>query len=406
MKLTWGKFTARGGPEVEARITRLVTAAANVVQQAVAPDLSCALVLIGGYGRGEGGVERRANEEVPHNNLDLLLITTRELGNSPLKAQLAALLEPLGQAAGIRLDLSLCSLARLRRAPPRVIWCDMRFGHKTLWGDPALVPGMKHFDPERIPPADVRNLLVNRGTLLLINHLLLNRTAVSLEDQRLVIRHAMKAIIGYGDALLFQRGDYHWSYLEKQRRMSRRSDIPETFRRLYDEAMEFRFRPCYAAYGGRDLAAWTSELCGLLAPLHLFYESWRLGVELADWDAYPTVALRHALGQGLTSPRAWGRTLLHGWRGKTGPRTGSWIVRLSARCCGPADTLPILFPLAAYGSAGAPARALAQAILGAPNPDPETLRVAYLRQWGTHIDTNFAALLPRLGLILDPEHTA
>jgi hypothetical protein len=69
------RYTARGGAEVEARIRVLIGEVGEAVTAAVEPRHLRALLLIGGYGRGEGGVEVREGVEHPHNNLDFLLVT-------------------------------------------------------------------------------------------------------------------------------------------------------------------------------------------------------------------------------------------------------------------------------------------------------------------------------------------
>src|SRR5690606_3500364 len=120
--------------------------------------------------------------------------------------------------------------------PCLVMWFDMRFGHKVLLGDPSFARGLDRFRLSRIEPADVRNLLVNRGTLLVINDLLFDGPGGNDEAaRRTALKHAMKAVIGYGDALLYFLGEYDHSYVEKQRRMRIRRDVPAAFRDLYDE---------------------------------------------------------------------------------------------------------------------------------------------------------------------------
>ena len=115
----------------------------------------------------------------------------------------------------------------------------------------------------------------------------------------------MKAIIGYGDALLFFLGDYDWSYAEKQRRMRARTDVADELKTLYDQALEFRFAPDYAPWLAMDLDALMARLRVQLEPVCRLCESKRLGVANLAWRQYPQTFLRHVLLEDLTSPIAW-----------------------------------------------------------------------------------------------------
>jgi hypothetical protein len=216
------RFTARGGPAIEAEARQVAVGIAATARRVVPTDALRALVLLGGYGRGEGGVEHRNGREYLHNNLDLLLILEpgAQRESAQIKAALEQALAPIATGAGVGIDLGTITTTQLRRAPCLVMWYDMRHGHKTLLGDRKFVPSLNRFRIDRILPSDVRNLLVNRGTLLALNDVLLDENPTDPAVRRAVVRHAVKAIIGYGDALLYTRGAYHWSYLEKQRRMA------------------------------------------------------------------------------------------------------------------------------------------------------------------------------------------
>lgn len=423
----WGRFTARGGPEVEAEVASLVERAGEIVAASLPRDAYRALLLIGGYGRGEGGVERRDGVERPHNNLDFLLVTTPRgsAGRGVSKGRLDALLRPLSAEAGVGIDTGVISEWKLRLSPCLVLWSDMRFGHKTVAGDPSFVPSLTRFREEAIEPSDVLHLLVNRGTLLVINDLLLARGAGSAEDRRTVVKHAMKAVIGYGDAWLFAAGEYDASYLEKQRRMRARRDAPAALRALYDEALEFRFEPSYERYLERDPGAWMDRLREDLAPIHLAFERRRLGAAGLTWSDYADRALRHALleaplspwalarkGKGLLGsawPSAAGRApgLLSGLDGRRFTLPGASVgeslwMDLAARCGGPKGALAVAFPAVLYGAGGPRQAELARRLLGAADPSPAELRRAYLERWQRGGDTNFPALVERLGLALAP----
>ena len=97
----WGRFTLLGGSAVEALLADIVHEVADAFAARLRPDQYRALVLIGGYGRGEGGIEIRDGGEHPHNNLDFLLVARHAPGTDPalLKADLDAILQPISPAS-------------------------------------------------------------------------------------------------------------------------------------------------------------------------------------------------------------------------------------------------------------------------------------------------------------------
>lgn len=401
----WGRFTARGGAEVERRVAHLVDEVGGVVEQQVPSRNLAALVLLGGYGRGEGGVERRHGEELPHNNLDFVVLTEDLDGaaRDQLQQDLDRSLAPVGQRSGVGLDLSLLPVSQLRRSPCLVMWYDMRFGHKTIRGDEALVPSFRHFTRDRVPALDVLALLVNRSTLLVINQFLLDRGARGESIHRTLVKHAVKAIIGVGDSLLYARGQYHWSYRVKQQRMRTLDSVDPAFRELYEEAMEFRFLPDYTRFADRDPEQWTEQLWSVFAPVHLECERIRLGEPELDWEGYLERAGAAELRRILASPRALARALWHGRRSRRpslglglAPQLGFWLAT-------PRERLSLLLPVVAHSAGGEEGRELARRLLGCPDASPETLRLAYLRAWAGDGDSNFELMLERLGISLEEE---
>ena len=402
----FGRFTARGGQEIEARLLDVVRHGGEIARASLPEGSWRALVLMGGYGRGEGGVEVIDGVERPHNNLDFLLITTGRWvsDTESLRRDLNEALRPLAEEAGIGIDAGAISDRALERAPCRVMWYDVRFGHQTILGDPAWLPSLSRFTAERVLASDIRDLVVNRGTLLVIND-----AVVALEHPpagvwKALVRHSVKAILGYGDALLYWRGVYHWSYAERQRRMAARRDVGAAFRTLYDWAMEFRFRPDYGGWEGRDLPAWLDEVRQAVEPVHLQVEGRRCGVEGLTWGQYPRAALGRGLRDGLSHPREAARRVkaLLNNRGRFFTQgVGGTAVRSALRIqltLTPArDLLGIVFPVIAYDLDEPGFRALARAAVQGPE-DPNGLRLAFLRAWGVHGDPNFAAAARKLGL--------
>ena len=71
----------------------------------------------------------------------------------------------------------------------------------------------------------------------------------------LVHNHVLDIQLDCQAMTLFFLGEYHWSYLERRKRIQKREDISKKFRDLYDEAIKFRLRPNYEDYNSKDLVS-------------------------------------------------------------------------------------------------------------------------------------------------------
>lgn len=391
----YGKFTVRGSAAVEDLMTALVDEAAQAVKAALAPAEYRALVMMGGYGRGEGGVEIVDGQERPHNNLDFLLVaeTARPRQLRALRQRLLDAFGAVVQKYSIEIDLSVVSIWKLRFSPSLIIWYDMRFGHKTVLGDANYVPSLTQFRLERIPSRDALRLLVNRGTLLIINEHLLEEDDGNITHRRRITRNIMKTIIGYGDALLFFLGDYDWSYLERKQRMMKHEEVSPEFRALYDEAAEFRLQPDYARYQSNDQRAWMADLREHLEPLHRFCEEKRLGVQGLTWENYPALALAHGLFEEPWSTRAWVRKAINLTRRAPCSDGLGLRARLGHRALGPYGRYPVVFPIVAYLLQDSRLKSFAATALNAPDVSDCALREAYVRLWTSQGDINSGSTL-------------
>lgn len=408
MMSRFGRFTVYGGPALEQELTILAAEAAAVVRAGVRSGAMEALVLLGGYGRGEGGVQVRDGREAPHNNFDFLLLT-RGLGKAAskdLKRDLAPRLTALGAPLGIGMDLSVMPASALRRAPALVLWYDMRFGHKTLAGNEGFVPSLSQMTLDRVPATDVLRLMVNRGTLFLLNDLITAFGDPTGEHRRTLLKHTVKGIIGYGDAFLFSRGRYHWSYRARRSAMAALAGEAGGLAEMYDRALEFRFRPDYARFEATDLGRWTGDILPELERAHLDFERWRLDRPGLTWDTHIDAGFRRVAGEGLRGPRALARSLRNASRSDAFPAPCTRAAALGYRVGGLRSVLDMVFPTLAYRFRGNASLELARRLLDAPDPSRLSLVEAYLRHWGVHGDDNLQAVLDSLNLNRRPREAA
>jgi hypothetical protein len=395
------RFTRYGSPSVEQRIGKTMARAADLVAKHFDRHECRALVLMGGYGRGEGGVIQECGEERPHNNLDFLLVTSplQALQKKTLKKRLDDIFAPIVREERLGIDTGVISDYELRIAPPRVIWFDLRWGHRTILGDAAMIPSLAPVSAREIEIDDVHQLLVNRASLLVINDAIIERGIISDVHAQFMIKHLMKAIIGHGDALLFARGRYHASYLEKQRRMRECPDIVPGLAALYDIAAEFRFAPDYARYEGSNLAEFIARVRDVLSQAHLEFERFRTNNPHCTFDGHAERVLydqqteRSLFERSKRLAKSWSS-----WRTYRAPKLAlPPKLALAVRNAQPCVLLRAALPAVLYETSDEQQQ-IAQTILGATACTPRALRDAYLHHWSRFGDPNFVTTAKRLGL--------
>lgn len=398
----WGRFTPQGSSSVEKKLQKIVNEVRELVHDHVAQDHIHSLSLIGGYGKGEGGVLNAEGEELPHNNLDFVLVTKKSRDVHSARYSIESQLEALRKKWDLGIDFSFVSHGHLSYGSPMLIWYEMcAGGRKTLLGDNDAMTQLALADVSQVPDWDIMHLMVNRGTLLLIN-LWIGDTVDNPEQyQKLMIKHIMKAIIGYGDALLYFLGDYHWSYQKKARRLMRRTDVEESFKQLYQEAKNFRLAPNYDAYAGKDLRAWSMELLDLFSEIFLCCERIRLQQSDLEAGEQMEATLRRQVSGHSMSARASlrkAKALLSPPKLSMGQ---SWLARAGFLTLSGPARLASTFPVVAFSWGSQVEKEQVASYLGAKGTDLRSLREAYLRRWGQDGDSNFQAFLKQNALILE-----
>ena len=228
------RFTLDGSAELEKHLERTCQQVLAGVRRLIPGRRLAGLLLGGGYGRGEGGVLKTGAGDRPYNDLEFYVFLR---GNNFLnERRYHAVFDELGRqlspVAGVEVEFKVLSLAKLR--------------HRLQRGAAAVLE--RHRDAGGIPLAEATRLLLNRCSGLLFARERLERAAWSPEDADFVGRNLAKTQLACGDAVLTAFGQYHWSCLERHRRL-RRLKAPEDLpwlsetRRHHHSGVAFKLRP-------------------------------------------------------------------------------------------------------------------------------------------------------------------
>ncbi len=292
-------YTAWEDPAIErfvqGRLDRIVSA----VRGQMGADLE-AILLSGGFGRGEGGVVRLPNgRHHVVNDFDIELVYREPMGRllSKLAVQLRHrralhhLAERLASEFEMKqVDLSLRAGHSLRTAVPKLADYDLLHGHRLLWGadDPTRI--MRPFESREIPAFEGAWLLRNRGIGLVLARLYLDRGRLHDENTENFHIEINKAALAMGDALWILSGRYTVQYADRAVNFESLAALGyprmAELKVLYLRAAEAKLRPLANVKGAEAPEAVWERMASLYGHFHLWYESKRLHRDFTDLAAY------------------------------------------------------------------------------------------------------------------------
>jgi hypothetical protein len=295
-----GRYTPDGGVAVEARIAADQALIARAVEALAEPPEFRALVLMGGYGRGEGGYVLRDGKPAPYNDYDYFVVVHGLDGarRRALQEVLAQEGRALEHQVGVEVDFALLREEALPQAEYSLMNAEMIWGHRVVAGEPDVLDAMPPMPFGTLPPGEFTRLLLNRGALLLMNRQRL-RTGDSLvsDAQEVFFKYLFKAVLACGDARLAGTGQYHPSYIHKRERLASMDwDGKGDFMDLYTPAWEAKFHPDYGRYAEADPAEWQERVVALWLATLSWYEQGRTGRAIPDWETYCSAAIPKGQG--------------------------------------------------------------------------------------------------------------
>ena len=318
------RFTRDGSDSLEQNLNNLCADVLRQIRQAIPSRKLEAILLGGGYGRGEGGVLKTAVGDQPYNDLEfyVCLRGNRFLTRRSWQQPLHEIALSLTASAGIDVEFQVISLDCLRRAQPSMFYYDLMSGHRWIFGDERLLAGCEHLrQPANIPVSEATRLLMNRCTGLLLAQEKLNSPTLNEVDADFVGRNLAKIQLALGDAVLTQRGEYHWSCLERHARLSvLLARHPCTWRSVVTEhhaaGVEFKLHPWRTNAPPDELRARLRELKEIAGKVWLWLERQRLDCPFSSAEDYAfsnvnkcpeTSAWRNCLLNliGLGAPPIW-----------------------------------------------------------------------------------------------------
>jgi len=242
-----------------------------------------AVVLGGGYGRGEGGVlvNTDGSEEL-FNDLDYFLFAI-DPEDEALKELVREIERDGTEELGIDVDVKIERIVAVPQPEESMMLYDLAAGHVVVFGEEDfLTSRWPQPDASNIPLIEASRLLWNRGNGLYFSACRIEDQ----EDRRFVERNHAKFKLAAGDAVLCAKGQYHWSFIERQKRFKKLEEDTFGIGEIYEDGIAFKKEPRDGCMSWEELKKENHELSDLWAKLFLYVESERIGVEFEDAAAY------------------------------------------------------------------------------------------------------------------------
>ncbi len=288
------KYTVYGSNVIENKIDNdLELIRKTVLKEIPEKDIS-ALILGGGYGRGEGGVLFDADNELTFNDYDFFVITpklssARKKHYNSIFYQLHKELTP---KIGIDVDFGPIVFENtIPKIPFSLMWFELKYGHIVIYGNKKILQTLPEYKGNNIPLVEALNLLLNRASgLVFAEKKIQSDKANSQEDIEFIIRNIMKARIAAGDAILMTNRTYDHSYVRRMELLKKIKDKPiilkNNFFEIYSEAMEYKLKPEHKKFVDAGLEKIFEETKNVYREIYLYTFSKYFGKSLNDFDEY------------------------------------------------------------------------------------------------------------------------
>lgn len=218
---------------------------AELLLERVLGDIGCSLagtelcVCLGGsYGRGDGGVRQDRDNGILYNDLDFFVFARKKSSDAEkMLKKIAVRYETLLK---VDIDFSpIMSVSNIKHNARRLMMQELKRGYHLVCGEDLLAEYLPEYPANELPFSEACRLMVNRGMgLLFAGEKIINNS----DDTDFIMRNIYKAILGAVDAMLISQGEYRWKLVERLNMVSE-SDMPDSWKKLYREAVEFKQSP-------------------------------------------------------------------------------------------------------------------------------------------------------------------
>ena len=239
------RYTLIPDAAVETALNCAIEGIATDIEKLHLPKLR-AVVLGGGYGRGEGGVRHTPEGGKLYNDLDFFVFSEGADSSAAARIDrsLKKLAEPWEKKLGIAVDFGPSKNPdSLKSVSHTLMFQELLRGWQPVWGHADLEQWIPALEAADLPYSEAVRLLLNRGMGLVLAG---NFLKEGKNDADFIVRNMNKAVLGGGDAQLIASGTYCWSGRDRVTAFAdhvRREKLPDEYAVFYEKAFQWKLEP-------------------------------------------------------------------------------------------------------------------------------------------------------------------
>lgn len=254
-----------------------------------------AILLTGGFGRGEGAVVKEGANYRPINDYDILVVVKRwkSIPNA-IKVALDKIDVKLNSRISVKqVDLGFIDAWKLALPSSSIARYEVKKGFKLLYNKGTI--RISCFPRKLLPLYEAIKYFRTRGGGLLIARLLLDNNYYSKnKNLELAYIEINKAFLAIGDSYLIQNRLYHFSYVVRKSvflHNYRKLQIPNDIAKHYIVAIESKLLPDFKKLKFNEINAQWYFAAKKILEHFLRFESFRYGEKfrcIAEYKTYIT----------------------------------------------------------------------------------------------------------------------
>jgi len=241
-------FTVSGDRALDYLVLEHLRVILAKLKQDLGADEMVALILGGGYGRGEGGAFKSSDGFKPYNDYDLVLIHRAESYEN-LNKVLRRIHQVYSEQFQIHVDITPIKAGALEKLPHALTWYELYHGHQVLYGLEDALDVLSKRKLDDLPDTEWGRLLVNRGSGLVFTLWAHQGKSCSVSQnetfEQFAIRQIEKAWLALGDTWLASKKRYDTRVINRRENwLAFRDEVPG-WSENYLNAIEFKLNPVF-----------------------------------------------------------------------------------------------------------------------------------------------------------------